>query len=151
MPHMRNSILFSTLCCNMYPLLLTICATILLTLLLPWSAEEDVGSTVGRTQSNSPIDIDFSPRGGTAAFPVFAYFLPFLCRPSVRPSSSAHLSFPLAHSHSPLSSPFLRLCTEIRFADPPLNEIPRGRRDVAPSPSIHGCQCYSGGGQSPEL
>ena len=125
---------------------MTICSTILLTPLFPWSAE-DGGSTVGhnpihRSISIFPLSLEADGRteGATAAFPVFAYFLPFLCRPPVRPS--VHLSFLLPPSpspplHSPLSSPFLRLCTEIRFADPPLNEIPRGRCDVALSPSVH--------------
>ena len=125
--------------------------------------------SVCRTQSNSPIDIDFSsPSDGRTdcRSPSFCLFSPFFV-----PSQSVHLSSlpslsPMArHSkvilipyvkgyslisvapflilallpfaplnwdwipgpHSPLSSPFLRLCSEIRFGDPPLNEIPRGR------------------------
>ena len=130
---------------NMIELLFHVCATIPLALQLAWL--EDVGSTVGhnpihRSISIFPLSLGRTDgrredtvregRHGEDGLPLSRFLLifslfcagcPSVVRPSLIPPSTPSPSPPC----SPLPTPFLRLCTEIRFADPPLNEIPRGR------------------------
>ena len=136
----------------MIELLFHLCATIPHALCTTSLAVEDVGSTVDTIQftdryrfSPSPSDgrTDGEKRpcerdgGRTAAFPVFAYFLPFLCWLPVRRPPISHSSL-LSLPQSPLL-PTSDAISTIVYRDPfrrsaAKRNSPRASEVMSPSP-----------------